>query len=155
MIDMSSERLRDEFFGELSYDPPVGECSGVWLAEVALTSERRIEVMIFWNENKDGPFSPYLQRVKVTCQRFLQAEENVRHRLAAAMLDYCKQSSSGAVECPSIAEVAQGLTASGIQFSADGRVSVNYSDAAELFADHYIEVSLDVNGRFIDFALQG
>lgn len=71
------------------------------------------------------------------------------------MLEYYRQTALAEVALPSSKELAEGLVAEEILLSPDGRVVVNYGDATELFADHSIEASLDANGAFVDFALQG
>jgi hypothetical protein len=148
---MPPDILHDDVFGELFYDVPMDE----WCAEVALTPNHKIEIAIWWEEEKDGPFAPVLERARAAFQDFLQREGEHRQALAAALVQRYRGCTQEDEELPAPEEIARGLSASRIAIAADGSATVHYDDAAELFGDHCIFADLDADGRFLGFTLHG
>lgn len=143
--------LHDDVFGELGYDPSLGE----WYAEVALTPNHRIEVAIGWTEEDNGPFPPVLRRARATFAKFREKEPEHRSALAVAMLQRYRNSARPLDRVPKVEIFARGLIAERIAIAADGSATVHYEDDAELFGDHCVMADLDTYGSFDGFSLQG
>jgi hypothetical protein len=149
---MPPDTIHDDVFGELAYDPPMSE----WYAEVEWAPKHPVEVTIWWDEAKDGPFAPVLERARTAYRRFVEREEAHRQALATAMLERYKRSQRpGGGALPGPTALARGLTLSSIAIDADGSATLHYDDAADLFGDHCILADLDAEGAFAGFTLQG
>jgi hypothetical protein len=149
---MPHDTIDDEVFGELAYDPPMSE----WYAEVEWAPKRPLEVTIWWDEAKDGPFAPVLERARTTYRRFVEREGAHRQALATALVERYKRSQRpGGRVLPEPTAIARGLTLLRMAIDTDGSATLYYDDAADLFGDHCIYADLDAEGAFVGFTLQG
>jgi hypothetical protein len=148
---MMADTLHDDVFGQLCYDAPMSE----WYTEVSVTPELRSELAIWWDETRDGPFSPVLERARTCFLTFIEREPKHRQALAAALIHRYQGWKPKGEELPDPDEIARGLTVRRIAIAADGSALVHYDDAAELFGDHTIFADLDSSGVFVGFSLQG
>lgn len=141
----------DDVFGELIHDPPMEG----WHASVELSVSERVEVAIWWSEQRDGPFTPVLQRARTAFQRFLRQEGSHKTLLAAAMLERYQDRGGMNQSLPALAEIIQNLTARQVWIASDGSLSVHYRDFSDLFGAHSITADIATDGSFAGFSLQG
>ena len=150
-MDPEYEPEYDGVFGELVYDPDLGE----WRAEIPLTSWEKLDVTIQWEEERDGPLAAVLQRVREAYLRFLQREPQHLRALATAMIERFRRDVGMSEPQPTAEEIVRNLGMLRIAISSDGSLRAHYRHGVASFGDHWIVADINADGSFAGFSLQG